>query len=107
MSLDLRNITDKLTMLQDDFGEEEEVTEADNSEAPVEPEPPAEPEEEIEEEPDAGTTDLPKEEPKPAEPQDCEYTFFGDCYAFTIWSLVLKILNVFTFFICITMNLSS
>jgi hypothetical protein len=88
-------IQEKLTMLQDDFGDEEEVDESVNSDAPDEPaaeppkadDPPSE-EPNIEEAADEGTKDDPDAPPKAEghhESHDCDVTFFGDCEMFTYW----------------------
>ena len=129
----LDTIKDKLTRLQADPDEEEDIEEADNSESaggegPRAPPPPrpdagageeeAEPaatpdaEPEISEEADEGTTEDPgatpiaKPEAPAEEPLGCT-TFFGSCEYFTYWQLSIQIVNVFAFFVTVTINFSS
>jgi hypothetical protein len=99
-------IKNKLTMLQDDFGEDDAPTESDNSTAPAAPEPT------VDEEEDHGTDDHHEEKEHHDEPAhhsdtDCEVSLFGSCMAFDIWRYTIQGLTVFTYFLMVTVNFAS
>ena len=95
-------IKNKLTMLQDDFGEDDAPTESDNSTAPEAPA-----EEAVEETEDHGTDDHHKEDSHDYPAEDCEVSLFGSCLGFEIWRYTIQAMTVGAFFLMVTVNFAS